>query len=86
MQTCTTEWRTSFLREVTPVLSKMCQLILVLSIDIGVTGVQGKAMETRKTIILTTKQQKNHYQITFKKKKFHVNSTEMYMAFACLLK
>ena len=40
-----------------------------MSIDIGVIGMQGKAMETRKTVILTTKtKQKTHYQITFEKK------------------
>ena len=56
-----------------------------VSIDIGVIGMQGKAKETRKTAILTTKtKQKTHYQINLKKKKFYVNSTEMYMAFACL--
>ena len=41
-----------------------------VSIDIGVIGMQGKATETRKTVILTTKtKQKIHYQITLKKKK-----------------
>ena len=60
-----------------------------VSIDIGVIGVQGKATETRKTVILTKKKErkkKTPYQITFEKKKFYVNSTEMYMTFACLLK
>ena len=62
-----------------------------VSIDIGVIGVQGKATETRKTVILTKRKErkekkKTPYQITFEKKKFHVNSTKMYMPFACLLK
>ena len=42
-----------------------------VSIDNGVTGIQGKAMETQKqTVIMTTKtkQQKTHNQITFEKK------------------
>ena len=58
-----------------------------VSVDIAAIGVQGKATETRKTVILTKKKErkKTHYQITFEKK-FYVNSTEMYMTFACLLK
>ena len=49
-----------------------------VSIDNGVIGMQGKAPETRKTVILTQKQnKKTHGQIT--QKKFYVNSTEMYM-------
>ena len=84
MQTGIPEWWTGFLEEVTLALSK-------LSVDIGVIGVQIKATETRKTVILTKKKErrrkkKQHYQITFEKKKFYVNSTEMYMTFACLLK
>ena len=51
-----------------------------VSTDIGVTGMQGKASETRKTVILTTTTTKKIYQITFEKR-FHVNSIEMYMAF-----
>ena len=63
MQTCTPEWRTSFLREVAPALSKN------VCIYIGVIGMHGKAMETRKPVILTTNiKQKTHYQITFEKK------------------
>ena len=60
-----------------------------VSIDIGVIGVQVKATETRKTVILTKKKErkkKKHYQITFEKKKFYVDPTEMYMTFAILLK
>ena len=58
-----------------------------VSVDNGVIGMKGKATETRKTVILTTKtKQKTHGQITFEKKEIYVNSTEMYMAFACLLK
>ena len=60
-----------------------------VSVDIGVIGVQGKVMETRKTVIRpkrkekkTTKKLSNHIW----KKKFYINSTEMYMTFACLLK
>ena len=61
-----------------------------VSIDIGMIGVQGKATETRKTVILTKKKEKEkkkkkHCQITFEKK-FYVSSTEMYMTVACLLK
>ena len=60
MQTCTPEWRTSFLREVDPALSKN------VSVNIGVIGMHGKATETRKPVILTTYiKQKTHYQITF---------------------
>ena len=45
-----------------------------VSIDIGVIGVQGKATETRKTVILTKrkerkKKKKTPHQITFEKKK-----------------
>ena len=47
-----------------------------VSLDIGVIRMQGKAMETRKTVIRTKKKKKNH-QITFEKKKFYINSTEM---------
>ena len=62
-----------------------------VSIDIGVIGVQGKATETRKTVILTKKKErkkrrKNTLSNHIWKKKFYVNSTEMYMTFACLLK
>ena len=64
-----------------------------MSVDVGVIGMQDKATETWKTVILTTtttkkkkRNKRKHYQITFEKKKFYVNSTEMYMAFACLLK
>ena len=61
-----------------------------VSIDIGVIGVQGKATETRKTVILTKKKErkkkKHLIKSHLKKKKFYVNSTEMYMTFACLLK
>ena len=59
-----------------------------VSIDIGVIGVQGKATETRKTVILTKKKGKKNNKNTLsnQKKKFYVNSTEMYMTFACLLK
>ena len=44
-----------------------------VSIDIGVIRVQGKATETRKTVILTKKKEtkkkkKTPYQITFEKK------------------
>ena len=60
MQTCTPEWRTSFLKEVAPALSKN------VCIYIGVIGMQGK---TRKPVILTTNiKQKTHYQIRFEKK------------------
>ena len=59
-----------------------------VSIDIGVIG-----YGTTKTVILKKKKKKkkknkkkNHYQNTFEKENFYVNSTEMYMAFACLLK
>ena len=72
MQTCTPEWRASFLKDVTPALSKN------VSIDIGMIGMQGKATETRKTVIVTKKnkqkkqkqktQTNKHYQITFEKK------------------
>ena len=56
-----------------------------VSIDIGVIGIQDKATETRKTVILTTKtKQKHTIKSHLKKKKFYVDSTEMYMAFACL--
>ena len=54
-----------------------------VSVDIGVIRMQDKATETRKTAILTEKKQqqfKSHL-----KKKFYVNSTELYMEFACLL-
>ena len=45
-----------------------------VSIDIGVIGMQGKATETRKTVILTTEtKQKAHYQITLKNKKQKTN-------------
>ena len=63
-----------------------------VSIDIGVIEVQGKATETRKTVILTKKKErkkekeKNTLSNHIWKKKFYVNSTEMYMTFACLLK
>ena len=63
-----------------------------VSIDIGLIGVQGKATETRKTVILTKKKErkkekKKHLVKSYlKKKKFYVNSTEMYMTLACLLK
>ena len=43
-----------------------------VSIDIGVIGVQGKATETQKTVILTKKKERKKttsYQITFEKKK-----------------
>ena len=63
MQTCTPEWRTCFLRESNSSTFKN------VSIDIGVLGMQGKATETRKTVILTIEtKQKAHYQITLKKK------------------
>ena len=63
-----------------------------VSVDIGVIG-----YGNTKTVILTktkTKEKKKkkkkkkntHYQITFEKEKFYVNSTDMCMAFACLLK
>ena len=55
-----------------------------VSIDIGVIG-----YGNTKTVILTktkTKEKNTHYQITFEKEKFYVNSTDMCMAFACLLK
>ena len=79
MQTCTPEWRTSFLREATPALSNV-------SIDIGVICGQGKTTETQKKCNIDSKT-KDTNQITFEKKKFYVNSTEMYivMAFTCLL-
>ena len=54
-----------------------------VSVDIGVIGMQGKAAETRKTVILTKKKEKKTH---LKKKKFYVNSTEMYMTIVCLLK
>ena len=59
-----------------------------VSIDIGVIVVQGKATETRKTVILTKKKErkKQHLIKSHLKKKIYVNSTEMYMTFACLLK
>ena len=37
-----------------------------VSIDIGLIGMQGKATETRKIVILTKKQQHKTYQKTFK--------------------
>ena len=46
MQTCTPEWRTSFLKAVTP------------AIDSGVIGMQGKATDTRKTNIEKKKKKK----------------------------
>ena len=82
MQTGIPEWWTSFLKEVTST-SK------TVSIDIGVIGVQGKAMETRKTVIWPKRKKKNKKKkntIKSHLKKFYVNSTEMYMTFACLLK
>ena len=80
MQTGIPECWTSFLEEVTPALSK-------LSIDIGVIGVQGKATETRKNCNIDQKERnKNTLSNHIWKKKFYVNSTEMYMTFACLLK
>ena len=59
-----------------------------VSIDTGVIGMQGKATEARKTVILTikTKQKKHTFKSHLKKKKFYVILTEMFMAFACLLK
>ena len=59
-----------------------------VSIDTGVIGVQGKATETRQTVILTKKKErkKNTLSNYIWKKKFYVNLTEMYMTFACLLK
>ena len=88
MQTCTPEWRTSFLREATPALSNV-------SIDLGVVWRQGKTTETRKIAISTVTKNKNKKkpkknptnQIPFEKK----NSTlirlkcTLYMVFACLL-
>ena len=44
--------------------------------DIGVIGMQGKATETRKAVILTKNNNKQtHYQITFEKKKKKNSST-----------
>ena len=41
-----------------------------VSVDIGVIGMQGKAMETQETVIIEKKkEEKIHYQITFEKKK-----------------
>ena len=61
MQTCTPEWRTSFLREATPAVSNV-------SIDIGVIGMRGKATETRKTAILTAKNNNTQIKSHLKKK------------------
>ena len=58
MQTYTPEWRTSFLREATPALSNV-------SIDFEVIGMQGKDTETRKTAILTGKQNHKSNHIFF---------------------
>ena len=52
-----------------------------VSIDIGVIGVQGKATETRKTVILTKKKKRKKKKMLSNhiwKKKFYVTSTEMY--------
>ena len=57
MQTGIPEWWTSFLEKVTPAFSK-------LSIDIGVIGVQGKATETRKTVILTKRKERKEKKKT----------------------
>ena len=57
MQTGIPEWWTGFLEEVTLALSK-------LSVDIGVIGVQGKATETRKTVILTKKKERRKKKTT----------------------
>ena len=88
MQTCTPEWRTSFLRKATPALSNV-------SLDIGVLWRQGKTTDSRKIATSTVKRKakkknnnnnnkkktknkkKNTNQITFEKKKFYFNSTEM---------
>ena len=45
----------------------------IVSFDIGMIGMQGKATETWKAVILTTtkkqtNKKKKHYQITFEKK------------------
>ena len=75
MQTCTPEWRTSFLREATPALSNV-------SVDIGVIWRQGKTTETRKIATSTVKKKKkNTNQITFENKKFYFNSTEIYIVY-----
>ena len=64
MQTCTPEWRKSFLKDNASTFKNV-------SIEIGVIRMQGKATETRKTVILIKKKKKKkHYQITFEKKKF----------------
>ena len=58
-----------------------------VSIDIGVIGMQSKATETRKTVILTstktkqTNKQKEKIIKSSSKNRFYVNSTEIYMAF-----
>ena len=78
MQTCTPEWRTSFLRKATPALSNV-------SVDIGVIWRQGKTTETRKIATSTVKKkkkktkkkQKNTQIKSHLKKKFYFNSTEM---------
>ena len=90
MQTCTPEWRTSFLREVTPDSSTFKNV----SVDIGVVNWYwcdrgaGQSYGNTKNCNIDNKNKtkKTYYQITFEKKKFHINSTEMYMAFARLLK
>ena len=54
-----------------------------VSIDIGVIGKQGKTAETRKTAILTAKNNNKKHQINSQFEK-NLNSTEM-SKFACLL-
>ena len=77
MQTCTPEWQISFLRAATPALSNV-------SVDLGVVWRNGKTTETRKIAISTVKKKKKkkkkkNTQIkSHLKKKFYVNSTEMY--------
>ena len=52
-----------------------------VSIDIGVIGYENCNIKKKKK---KKKTLSNH--ISFEKEKFYVNSTEMYMASACLLK
>ena len=57
-----------------------------VSIDIGVIRVQGKATETRKTVKLTKKKERKEKHLIKSHLKKKKSSTEMYIAFACLLK
>ena len=100
LQTCTPKWQTSFLRDPTPAVSNVSIDIDMIRMQGKATETRKTAILTEKNKHPPPPKKKQQKKTTTKKKKkkkttdksnhiwnkkFYVNSTEMYMTFACLL-